>query len=248
MSRVLPIVSLCIALLAFAFAVVPRDPVIIPSSQPEAQRGVDVDAEMLRRRVELLEDDNRALWDRVVVLERRNAAPVMNDAGVVLAPSVVSEVAQLRQEVRGLITGEVLSNEASRIALKEVIREAEADSQRERVAQAQQRREQRAQEQKVKWKEFVTTAKLSYQQEQELTKRLDAEEKARLDFAQQMQNGATPPGPESFRAMRDQRRETDEAMNKLLDDTQKEQFQALRREDRGGNRGGDRGGDRQPAR
>ncbi len=244
MSRVLPIVSLCIALLAFAFAVVPRDPVIIPSSEPEAQRGVDVDAEMLRRRVELLEDDNRALWDRVVVLERRNPSVVMSDAGV-FAPSMVSEVAQLRQEVRGLITGEVLSNEASRAALKDVIREAEADALRERVAQSQQRREQRAQEQKVKWKEFVSTAKLTWQQEQELTKHLEAEEKARLDLAQQLQVGNTAPGPDAFRAMRDQRRETDEAMNKLLDDTQKQQYQALRREDRGGNRGGDRGGDRQ---
>ena len=244
MSRVLPVVSLCVALLAFAFAVVPRDPVVISSSEPEARRGMDVDAELLRRRVEVLEDDNRTLWDRVVVLERRNNG-VVNDAGV-LTPSIVSDVAQLRQEVRGLISGEVLSNEASRAALKEVIRETEADSQRERIAQAQQRREQRAQDQKVKWKEFVGTAKLTWQQEQELTKHLEAEEKARLDFAQKMQSGdGAPMGPEVFRAMGDRRRETDEAMNKLLDETQKEQYQALRREDRGGGGRGDRGGERQ---
>ncbi len=204
---------------------------------------MDVDAELLRRRVELLEDDNRALWDRVVVLERRNTAVVLNDAGVELAPSIVSEVAQLRQELRGVITGAALSNEASRAALKEVIKEAEADTLRERVAQSQQRRDQRAQEQKVKWKEFVTTAKLTFQQEQELTRRLDAEEATR----QQMQNGTAVMGPETFRAMRDQRRETDEAMNKLLDDTQKEQYQAMRREDRGGGGRGDRGGEPQPA-
>ena len=243
MSRVLPVVSLCVALLAFAFAVVPRDPVVISSSEPEARRGMDVDAELLRRRVEVLEDDNRTLWDRVVVLERRNNG-VVNDAGV-LTPSIVSDVAQLRQEVRGLISGEVLSNEASRAALKEVIRETEADSQRERIAQAQQRREQRAQEQKVKWKEFVGTAKLTWQQEQELTKHLEAEEKTRQDFAQRLQSDSLPMTPELLRAMRDQRRETDEAMNKLLDETQKEQYQALRREDRGGGGRGDRGGERQ---
>lgn len=237
MNRVLPILSLCIALLAFAFAVVPREPVVIPPSAPQERRGMDVDAEMLRRRVDLLEDDNRALWDRVVVLEHRNTAVVTNDAGVGLAPSIVSEVAQLRQELRGVITGEVLSNEASRAALKDLIKEAEADTMRERVAQRQQRRDQRAQEQKVKWKEFVSTAKLTFQQEQELNKHLEAEEKARLDLAQQMQSTTGSLGPEVFRNMRDQRRETDEAMNKLLDDTQKQQYQALRREDRGGGRG-----------
>lgn len=239
MNRALPILSLCLALLALAFAIVPRDPVVVaPSPEADAPRGVDVDAELLRRRVELLEDDNRALWDRVVVLERRQPVAVISDAGL-LAPSIVTEVAQLRQELRGVIAGEVLSNDASRAALKEVIREAEVETQRERIAQRQQQQQQRAVEQKAKWKDFVSTAKLTWQQEQELNKRLEAEEAARKALAEQMQLGG-PPNPEAFRALRDQRRETDEAMGKLLDDTQKQQYQELRREDRGG-RGGDRG-------
>jgi hypothetical protein len=143
-----------------------------------------------------------------------------------------------------VITGEILSNEASRSALKEVIREAEQDALNERIAQRQQRQEQRAVEQKAKWKSFISSARLNYQQEQELTKRLDAEEASRKAFADQMQNGAVPPGQEVFRAMRDQRRETDQAMIKLLDDTQKAQYQAMRREDRGGWGGGSRGGER----
>lgn len=238
MNRALPILSLCIALLALAGALIPRDPVVLPPSQPEAPRGMDVDAELLRRRVELLEDDNRALWDRVVLLERRQGSALSTDAG---SAGLVSEIAQLRQEVRGVMTGEMLSNEASRAALKEVIREAEAENQRERIAQRQERQEQRAAEQKAKWKAFISTAKLTWQQEQELTKRLDAEETARQAFAQQLQSG-TPPNPEAFRALRDQRKETDQAMSKLLDGPQQEQYQAMRREDRGGGR---RGGDRE---
>lgn len=229
MNRVLPVLSLCVALLALAFAIVPRDPVIVSAPQPdELPREPDPE---LRRRLELVEDDNRALWDRVVLLERR-ASTVTTDAGLI-APSVAAEVAQLREEVRGVITGEILSNDASRAALKEVIREAEADNQRERAERRQQQQEQRAAEQRAKWKNFAATARLTFQQEQELTRRLEAEDAARRALAEQMKAG-TPPTPETFRAMREQRRETDTAMNALLDDTQKQQYQALRREDRGG--------------
>lgn len=230
MNRALPIASLCVAILALAAALIPRDPVVIPSApQVDSPRVSDTELE-LRKRVELLEDDSRNLWDRVVILERRPTSTV-NDAGVI-SPSLVNEVAQLREEVRGVMTGEVLSNDASRAALKEVIREAEADRQQERNLERQQRQEQRAVEQKAKWKDFVTTARLTSTQEQELNKRLEAEDAARKAFAEAMQKGT--PNPEGFRAIRDQRRETDQAMNKLLDDTQKQQYQALRREDRGG--------------
>ncbi len=235
MNRALPILSLCLALVALAFAAAPREPVVLPPPPADAPRTDEPDAE-LRRRVEQLEDDNRALWDRLVLLERqRLAVPV--DAGV-LAPSVATEVAQLRQELRGVIAGEVLSNDASRAALKEVIREAEADSARERQVLWQQRQEQRAAEQQAKWKEFAVTAKLTWAQEQELTRRLAAEDAARKALFEAQQNGT--PNPEGFRALRDQRRETDQVMSGLLDDTQKQQYQALRREDRGGG-GGNRG-------
>ncbi|MDP1826576.1 MAG: hypothetical protein Q8L48_25120 [Archangium sp.] len=229
MNRALPIVSLCVAILALAAALIPRDPVVVAAPQVEAPRTSDAELE-LRKRVELLEDDSRNLWDRVVLLERRPTTTV-SDAGVI-SPSLVNEVAQLREEVRGVMTGEVLSNDASRAALKEVIREAEADSQRERLLERQQRLDQRAVEQKAKWKDFVAAAKLTFPQEQELNRRLEAEEAARKAFAEAMQKGT--PNPDAFRAIRDQRRETDQAMGKLLDDTQKQQYQAVRREDRGG--------------
>ena len=242
MNRVLPLLSLCIGLLALAFALVPRGEVVVASVQQDPPRIAEADPE-LRRRLEQLEDENRMLWDRVVLLERRQVTVTSSDAGVLVAPSINSELAQLREEVRGLITGEVLGNPASRSALKEVIREAEADSQRERSVLRQQRTEQRALEQKARWKEFATAAKLTYAQEQELTRRLEAEDAARKALSEQLQNG--PPNPEAFRTLRDQRRETDQAMGKLLDDAQKEQYQALRREDRGGGARGERGGGEQ---
>lgn len=247
MNRALPLISVCIAVLALAFAIVPRDPVVVPSSpEPDMKRGVDVDAEMLRRRVEVLEDENRALWDRVVLLERRaqTSANLISDGGATTSIAVVQEVAQLRQELQSVIAGEVLSSDASRAALKEIIREAESDAQRERFAQRQQQQEQRAQEQKAKWKEFITSAKLTYAQEQELNRRLEAEEAARKALTQARETG-TPFDPDAFRALRDQRRETDRVMSGLLDESQKPQYEQLRREDRGGG-GGNRGpgGDR----
>lgn len=232
MNRVLPVLSLCLALLALAAALVPRGDSIVVSSPPvEVPVARDSDPE-LRKRIEQLEDDNRALWDRVVLLEHRQPSASDGGAG---SPGLAAEVAELREQVRGVVTGEVLTNDASRAALKDVIREAEADSQRERLVQRQQRQEQRVEEQKAKWKDFFATAKLTWPQQQELEKRLAEEEAARRAIAEQLQNGG--PNPDAFRALRDQRKETDQAMGKLLDDTQKEQYQALRREDRGG-RGG----------
>jgi myosin heavy subunit len=190
----------------------------------------------------VLEDENRALWDRVVLLERRaqTSANLISDGGVAAASfAVVQEVAQLRQELQSVIAGEVLSSDASRAALKEIIREAESDAQRERFAQRQQQQEQRAQEQKAKWKEFITSAKLTYAQEQELSRRLEAEEAARKALTQARETGA-PFDPDAFRALRDQRRETDRVMTGMLDESQKPQYEQLRREDRGGG-GGNRG-------
>lgn len=232
MNKVLPIASLCVAILALAAALIPREPVVMPSApQVDSPRVSDTELE-LRKRVELLEDDSRNLWDRVVLLERRPGATVMSTDAGLISPTLVSEVAQLREEVRGVMTGEILSNDASRAALKEVIREAEADRQQERNLERQQRQEQRAVEQKAKWKDFVTTARLTSTQEQELNRRLEAEETARKALTEAMQKGT--PNPDGFRALRDQRRETDQAMTRLLDDTQKQQYQALRREDRAG--------------
>jgi hypothetical protein len=152
---------------------------------------------------------------------------------------MAQEVEALRREVRSVMVGEVLTDDSSRTALKEVIREAQADAMRERFAERQQREALRAVELKAKWKDFVTSARLTSTQEQELNRRLEAEEAARAALTQQREGGQ-PFDPEAFRALRDQRRETDRVMTGMLDDTQKAQYQELRREEGGGRGGGDR--------
>jgi hypothetical protein len=236
MNRALPIVSLCVAILALAGAFMQRDAAPpAPPPPPEPQRAADADPE-LRRRLEQLEDDNRALWDRVAQLER-GRANAATDGGAA-PPSLVTDVAQLREEVRSVMTGEVLSTEAGRAALKEVLKEADEERQRERQTQQQQRAQQRAAEQAAKWKAFVTAAKLTYAQEQELTRRLAAEDAARQAMTAQLQTGGAPGTSvgEAMRALRDQQRETDKVMTGLLDDAQKEQYKALRRDTTGAGR------------
>lgn len=238
MSRVLPVVSICLALLAFGVALMPRGepppPVVM-----DTESGVsDEDFEFLKRRIEVLEDENRSLWDRVVSLERRPAAS--SDGGGA-SPALEAEVARLREELRSVMTGEVLTNEAGRSALKDVIREAEQDRQRERFQEMEVRRAKQSEEQKVKWKAFAGNAKLTYAQEQKLNERLALEETERSKKMEQLRLGEQT-WQEVSQYLRTQRRETDTTMSATLDETQKKQYQELRREDQGGGRG-QRGGE-----
>lgn len=242
MSRVLPVVSICLALLAVALALVPRgDPPLPPP--PVEDTSNDEELEYLKRRVELLEDDNRALWDRVVRLERRPVAP---DDGGFAAPSagLEAEVTRLRAELRSVMTGELLTDSASRDALKEVIREAEADRQRERFQEFADRREKQLVDQKEKWRGFVTNSKLSYAAETKLNERLALEETERRKRLEQVRLGEQT-WQEVQQYLRTQRRETDQAMSEVLDDSQRRDYQQMRREEQGGGRGNQRGGDRQ---
>lgn len=229
MQRALTLLALGTSVVALVSSFVLR-----PSEPPPVERApvAQVDDGELRRRVDQLEDDNRALWDRVSALERRQGGVLVaaTDGG---APSVpMTEVTKLRDELRSVMTGEVLSSEAGRAALKDVIREVSEDQQRERTAARQQRVQQRAAEQREKWKGFASAAKLTWAQEQKLTERLDLEDQLRAALmAQQLEGQGSR---DDFRKLRDTQRETDQAMGALLDDTQKAQFEELRRDERGG--------------
>ncbi len=239
MSRALPVVSICLALLAFAVALMPRGEPPPPVVMDGESSVSDEDLEFLKRRLEVLEDENRALWDRVVSLERRPA--VSPDGGGAAAPVLEAEVARLREELRGVMTGEVLTSEAGRSALKDVIREAEQDRQRERFQEMEGRRTKQAEEQKVKWKAFVGTARLSYAAEQKLNERLSFEESERTKKMEQLRLGEQT-WQEVSQYLRTQRRETDNAVGAMLDDAQKKQYQEVRRDDPSGGRG-QRGGE-----
>lgn len=236
MQRILSVSGLVVAIAALGVALF-RDPeptvaAALPGEAPAQANGATV--EDLRRRVELIEDEQRGMWNRLLLLERKaeaGAPQAVGDGGVV-AVGLVTEVAQLKQELHSVMHGEVLSDPAGRSALKDVVREVQADLSRERQLELQKRQQARTVEQRAKWRSFVTEARLTSSQEQTLNTRLDAEDAAREALF------SKPPGEQrdGFRALREQRRETDAIMLPLLDETQQAQYQALRRRDDG--RGG----------
>ncbi|MGV3619165.1 MAG: hypothetical protein ACO1OB_00030 [Archangium sp.] len=235
MNRALPIVSICLAVLAFGVALMPRgDP---PPPAPIIEDTAnDEELDYLKRRVEMVEDDNRALWDRVVMLERRTVA--QGDGGFAAPPpGLDAEVAKLRAELRSVMAGEVLTDPQARDALKEVIREAEADAQKQRFEEMLARREKQVEESKQKWAGFITNSKLSYAAESKLNERLALEESERKKRMEQVRLGEQT-WQEVSQYLRNQRRETDQAMNEVLDETQRKDYQQLRRDENGGRGGG----------
>jgi len=222
MNKVLSTVSLCVAILALAFAIVPRTPEPVPSLLPPDDGPTDQEVTDLRRRIDQLETDNRNLWARVLSSEPRRDFALSLDAG---SQALAHQVEQLRQEVQG----EMLSNDAARNAMKDLIREAGAERAREQFSAVQARQQQRAEKQKEKWQSFISTARLTSQQEQRLTERLVAEDQARKALSVLEMDDAR----EGYQALRNQQRETDRLVLPTLDETQKAQYQALRREERG---------------
>lgn len=237
MNRVLPVLSLCLALIALAVALVPRDAPAPPAPQEAPRAGPSDEVLELRKRVELLEDDSRGLWDRVVLLERRGA--FMSDAGTVADPALLTEVLRLRDEVNSLSTGQLAMNgDAGRAAIAEVLKQVQAEQQQQRTADRLQLRQTRANEFATRWKGFVNDAKLNGDQQRALEERLameDAQRRALFD-----RPDGTMPAPDSLRALMNQRRETEKLMRTTLDPTQFEKFQDLRRDERGGGRFGER--------
>lgn len=233
MNRVLPLVAVCLSLLAVALALVPRGDVAPPPMVLDAPDDNDGELEFLRRRVELLEDDNRTLWNRVTALERRPAAT--GEAGTA-PPSLAADVEKLRAELHSLMVGDVANSEVGRAAIKDIIREAQGDQQRERMVRIEERRQQQQDEAKQRWKEFVSKSGLSYAAEQKLTERLAAEEAERTKKMEQLRLGEAT-WQEVAQYLRTQRKETDDAVTALMDDSQRRQYESVRRADGNGMRG-----------
>jgi hypothetical protein len=226
MNRALPIVAICLSLLALAMSLVPRGDVAPPPVAVTAADDNDDDIEFLRRRIDLLEDDNRALWDRVTQLERR---PMTSGDGGQVPASFAADLEKLRSEVHSIMAGDIANSEAGRAALKDLIREAQGEQQRDRITVMEERRQQQAAQQAAKWKEFSTNAHLSYAADQKLNERLAYEESERTKKMEQLRLGeATWQEVSSY--LRTQRKETDDAVTSLLDDSQRSQYQQVRRD------------------
>lgn len=242
MNRTLPVLALCVSLLALAVGVASLEKSPPPPPPVEVTRqGPSDEVLELRKRVELLEDESRSLWDRLVVLERRDAMALSSDAGLdpTQAAAMMAELNRLRDELHQLAATQPLSGDAGRAALADAIRDINAQQARERILDRMDRMQNRTVEFAQKWRAFSGTARLSSAQEKTLQDRLMIEEQAQK-AAFSRTDGM--PSMEAFRSYNQQRRETDRLMRDQLDDAQYEQFQSMRREERG-----DRGGGRREA-
>lgn len=248
MNRALLIACFAMSAIALALSLVPRD--APPPAPVAAGGGVTMDdVDILERRLDALEDANRDLLNRLVQLQRGQAAAgsmgFPADAGV--SAAVQAELVQLRNEVHGMVAGEALHSEGGKQWLKETLRELEAEDRRERTQQQLARAAARSEEQKAEWKKFITDAHLNYAQEQTLTKALDAESARRKALMDEVAAG-TKDFRDVMRETRDVRRETDKTVKAGLDEAQSKQYEQLRREqnrprgDWGGGGDGQRGG------
>lgn len=230
MTRTLPVLALCISLLALALGVASLEKAPPPPPQVvEAPRAQPSDEVLeLRKRVELLEDESRSLWDRLVVLERRAAQGAATDGGV--DPSLLAEVYRLRDELRQLAATQPLSGDAGRAALVDVVREINAQQARERIIDRMERMQTRTADFAQRWRSFAGQVRLSPAQEKTLQDRLALEEQTQKTVFERTDG---TPTLEAFRALNVQRRETDRLMRSQLDDAQYEQYVSVRREERG---------------
>lgn len=192
----------------------------------------------LAQRVQALEAELEVLRRQVAVAPAA-AAPVAPGATAVPADALAGEVAQLKQQLADLQAGEALASPSGRDYLKGLVKEAEAELGRERQqARAQdfaRGQDERKAERTERWKRFATDAHLTWAQEQELNRRLADEEARREQLMAQLRDGSVGFG-DVRRGVNDARRATDDAMAKVLDDGQRQQFQAARAEEspRGG--------------
>jgi uncharacterized membrane protein len=191
--------------------------------------------EALERRVKSLEDSALSLSRRLMLLEQQPVA--VSDGGLVatVPASLAAEVEQLRTEVRGMIAGEALSSEGGREYLKGMVRSVQ-DEMRTEQRELRQQQFQQAQAQALagrseRMRQFVSDARLSYSQEQELSRHMDNEAAQRQALLDAVQAGDKSPR-DLRRELRQLREQTDKEVKSLLDETQQAKYEEMRREER----------------
>jgi hypothetical protein len=237
MNRFLGPASLGLSVLALAIALLGSrgEPVPPPPAhEPAADAFTSLELEAIERRVESLEQTALSLSKRLMLLEQRPR--VASDGGVAVAPaSLDAEVEQLRSEVRGMIAGEALQSQGGRDYLKEAVRSVQEEMRTEQREQRQQQMLQ-AQEQAQagraeRVRQFVSDAKLSYSQEQELTRRMQGEDAQRQALFDAVRAGTKSPR-DARQEVRQLRQQTDKEMAAVLDESQRVQYEEMRREER----------------
>ncbi len=250
MNKLASIAALVLAATALVVALWnPREPVQAapPPAPPEQPTSAAADLINLERRVKALEDTAVGLSRRLMEVERR---PTVTADGKVVpgAPAALAaEVEQLRAEVRGMVAGEALDSEGGRDFLKDMVRTVQDEMRTEQRAERQQQWQQievrQQAEQQQRMRQFITDARLNYNQEQTLARRLETEASKRQALMDEVRAG-TKSVRDMRQALRAEAQQTDQEMNALLDESQRSQYQTLRRGERrfGGPPGGQAGG------
>lgn len=252
MNRFLGLSSLGISLLALGVALwgPQGEPVAAPPPSAASAAFSAPDAKALEQRVKALEDTATSLSRRLMVLEQQRPGPGVDGNGAAGAPvSLAAEVAQLRSEVRGLTGGQSLQSEAGRQAFKEMLRsvqdEMRTEQRDQRRQQAEQFQSQLQAQHTERVRQFVSTARLSSSQEQELNRRLQGEDTQRQAVMDAVRTGEKSP-QDARQEVRQLREQTDKDVKAVLDQSQQSQYDEMRRQDfhqaRGGWPGAGRGG------
>ncbi|MFP2957615.1 hypothetical protein ACLEPN_07215 [Myxococcus sp. 1LA] len=253
MNKLASIAALVLAATALVVALwSPRETVQAPPPAAPVEQPTSAAADVigLERRIKALEDTAVGLSRRLMEVERR---PTVTADGKVVpstgSPALAAEVDKLREEVRGMVAGEALNSEGGRDYLKDAVRNVQAEMREEQRAERQQQWHQAQAQQQVQQQErvrkFVTDARLNYNQEQTLTRRLEAESTKREALMEEVRAG-TKSMRDVRQVLRTESQQTDQEMNAILDESQRAQYQTLRRDDRrwGGPPGGQSGGGR----
>ncbi|CAM3743317.1 hypothetical protein G4177_20190 [Corallococcus sp. ZKHCc1 1396] len=243
MNRILGIASVGLASVALGVALWGPGRSEAPAATDAAPRVQDSSADVraLQTRVKALEETVQLLSRRMMAFEQQ---PGTTTGGSGPAPAgLAAEVAKLREEVRGVMVGEALNSESGKQSLKEIMRTVQDEQRTEQRQQWQQQvdqmRSQAEAERGARVKTFITDARLSYSQEQELTKQLQAEDAKRQAL---MSGGNGQPRQDVRRQLRELRTQTDQEMQKVLSADQLTKYQEMRREESSPRGGGARGG------
>ena len=236
MNRLLGIASLLLASAALAVALWGRGESVPPAPmrQDEPVTVAPEDVDFLERRIQALEDTTLGLSRRLMALEQRPGGAA--DGGLVAAAptALTAELEQLRAEVRGLVAGEALHSEGGRAYLKDAVRAVQDEMRTERREARQQEWVQaqvQAQGQRAeRLRQFVSDAKLNYNQEQTLTRRMQAEDAKRQALLEEVRAGTKSPR-DMRQELRAERRQTDQEMAAILDEAQQTKYREMRREE-----------------
>ncbi|MEQ8280018.1 MAG: hypothetical protein RMA76_42745 [Deltaproteobacteria bacterium] len=183
-------------------------------------------------RVQALEHQVRTLAARVSALERRT----LPTTAVAEAPEgeVAKEIETLREDVDAVLAYQPLDTEAGRKRLETIVRGVQDDVFRERGKQMRERFERREDE---RFQSFVEDHSLDSSQTQVLRQAIDAE-REKLHALFEREAGDGPPDFDKIRpALEAARDATKQRAAEVLDATQLEAFEEIRRFGPGRGRG-----------